>query len=189
MVGNEMGNEKIMHGVIERWIWLDPTKHPDLQRCEARRIQGGGLPAGQRGFAMVEFRGRVALPSPAAGPLRLHVSADTAYRLRLNGTDLAAGPAPAPGDWLPLPRLAAWYADAIEASVAPVLDFEATVRLGEARLCETSAGHGGFLLAGEVALQFVSLVLVEVRCFHGLGQLVVDVGIVDLQDVRAVLVE
>ena len=137
---------------LQRWIWLDPVKHPDLQRCEARRIQGGGLPVGQRGFAVVEFRGRVALPSPAAGPLHLRVSADTAYRLRLNGTDLAAGPAPAPGDWLPLPRLAVWYADALEAPAAPVLDFDATVRLGEARLCETSAGHGGFFLAGEVAL-------------------------------------
>ena len=135
------------------WIWLDPAKHPDLQRCEARRIRGGGLPAGQRGFAMVEFRGRVSLPSPAAGPLRLRVSADTSYRLRLNGTTLAAGPAPAPGDWLPLPRLACWYDDEIVVAQPPrgVATFTATVRLGEARLCETSAGRGGFLLAGEVA--------------------------------------
>ena len=30
------------------WIWLDPEKHSDLQRCEARRISDGALPDGQR---------------------------------------------------------------------------------------------------------------------------------------------
>ena len=136
-----------------RWIWLDPVRHPDLRRCEARRLADGAPPAGQRGFATVEFRGRVALPG-LAGPLRLHVSADTAYRLFLDGGTLAAGPAPAPGDWLPLPRLACWYADEIVVARPPrgLAEFTAVVRLGEARLCETSSGRGGFFLEGEAPL-------------------------------------
>ena len=133
------------------WIWLDPERHPGLQRCEARRLRNGALPSGQRGFAVVEFRGGVALPDDLAGPLRVRVSADTAYRLFLDGEPLAAGPAPAPGDWLPLPRLPVFYADEV---VVPrvrggVPVFSAVVRLGEARLCETSAGRGGFFLEGE----------------------------------------
>ena len=134
-----------------RWMWLDAGRHPELQRCEARRIAGGGNPDGQAGFAVVEFRGEVALPADLAGPLRLTVSADTSYRLFLDGVPLAAGPAPAPGDWLPLPRLACWYADEVVVAAPPdgVAVFSATVRLGEARLCETSAGRGGFFLAGE----------------------------------------
>ena len=88
------------------WIWLDPERRPDLQRCEARRLADGSRPEGQRGFAVVEFRGRVALPDGIEGPMRLRVSADTSYRLRLGG----------------------------------------------ARLCETSSGRGGFLLEGEAPL-------------------------------------
>ena len=137
-----------------RWIWLDPERHPDLRRCEARRIAGGALPEGQRGFAVVEFRGRIEMPAGVAGPLRLRASADTSYRLRLGGADLAAGPAPSPGDWLPLPRLACWYADEIVVAQPPQgrAEFSAVVRLGEARLCETSAGRGGFFLEGEAPL-------------------------------------
>ena len=139
--------------VTGRWLWLDAELHPELQRCEARRIAGGGKPDGQAGFAVVEFRGEVALPADLAGPLRLTVSADTSYRLSLDGVPLAAGPAPSPGDWLPLPRLACWYADEIVASAPPggTAVLSATVRLGEARLCETSAGRGGFLLEGEAS--------------------------------------
>ena len=138
-----------------RWVWIDEKWHPDLQRCEARRIAGGALPEGQRGFAVVEFRGRVKIPSGIAGAMRLRASADTSYRLRLNGADLASGPAPAPGDWLPLPRLACWYADEIVVAQPPQgpVEFTATVRLGEARLCETSSGRGGFFLEGEVPLE------------------------------------
>ena len=137
-----------------RWIWLDPERHPELQRCAARRLAGGELPAGQRGFAVVEFRGCVALPPDAVGPVRLRVSADTHYRLRLNGADFAAGPAPSPGDWLPLPQPACFYVDEIAVAQPPLdaMEFSATVRLGEARLCETSVGRGGFFLAGEVPM-------------------------------------
>ena len=136
------------------WIWLDPERRPDLQRCEARRLADGARPEGQRGFAVVEFRGRVALPDGIEGPMRLRVSADTSYRLRLGGADLAAGPAPAPGDWLALPRLACWYADEVVVARPPqgLAEFSAIVRLGEARLCETSSGRGGFLLEGEAPL-------------------------------------
>ncbi len=151
----------MIHGVIDmkqqrtggRWIWLDPTRHPDLQRCEARRLAGGSPPEGQRGFAVVEFRGRVA-PPRLAGPLRLRVGADTSYRLFLGGRPLASGPAPAPGDWLPLPRLACYYDDEIVVARPPQapIEFVAIIRLGEARLCETSAGRGGFFLAGEAPL-------------------------------------
>ena len=135
-------------------IWLDPERRPDLQRCEARRLADGARPEGQRGFAVVEFRGRTAMPEGLAGPMRLRVSADTSYRLRLGGADLAAGPAPAPGDWLALPRLACWYADEVVVARPPqgLAEFSAIVRLGEARLCETSSGRGGFLLEGEAPL-------------------------------------
>ena len=137
-----------------RWIWLDPERRPDLQRCEARRLADGAPPEGQRGFVVVEFRGEVSLPDGLAGPMRLRVSADTSYRLRLGGADLAAGPAPAPGDWLALPRLACWYADEVVVARPPqgLAEFSAIVRLGEARLCETSSGRGGFLLEGEAPL-------------------------------------
>ncbi|MBQ6103196.1 MAG: hypothetical protein IJL06_05935, partial [Kiritimatiellae bacterium] len=134
-----------------RWIWLDPERHPDLQRCEARRIANGASPEGRLGFAAVEFRGEVALPDDVGGPIRIRVSADTVYRLFLDGAPLASGPAPAPGDWLPLPSLACWHADEIVVARPPrgIAVFTAVVRLGEARLCETSAGRGGFFLEGE----------------------------------------
>lgn len=138
-------------GPRSRWIWLDPARHPDLQFCEARRIAGRPRPEGQRGHAVVQFRSRVELPA-GAGPVRLRVSADTVYRLRVNGAEVAAGPSPAAGDWAPLPRPAGFFADALEVPAAPVLDILATVRLGEARLRETSAGRGGFRLDGEAAL-------------------------------------
>ena len=101
------------------WIWLDPERRPGLRRCEARRLADGARPEGQRGFVVVEFRGRMAMPEGLAGPMRLRVSADTSYRLRLGGADLAAGPAPAPGDWLALPRLACWYADEVVVARPP----------------------------------------------------------------------
>jgi hypothetical protein len=91
------------------------------------------------------------LPDDLAGPMELRVSADTSYRLYLDGEPLAVGPAPAPGDWLPLPRLACYYTDRIVLPRPPygTASFTAIVRLGEARLCETSSGHGGFHLDGE----------------------------------------
>jgi hypothetical protein len=61
---------------------------------------GGGVASSMR------FRSRVAVDSPVAGPAWLHISADSRYRLHINGALVAAGPAKPSGR--------TWFADAVD---------------------------------------------------------------------------
>lgn len=129
------------------WIWLPAERFPDLQ--EADGIASPASP-GQRKFAVAEFTFDALLPAPCVS-IRILVSADTTYRLALNGRDLCSGPTPVGGDWLPLPRCQRYYADELVFdSLGPQpttrLAFLATVRLGCIRGTDSSLGHGGFAL-------------------------------------------
>ncbi|MGI5869256.1 MAG: hypothetical protein ACOX9C_07425 [Kiritimatiellia bacterium] len=126
------------------WIWLPPDRFPDLQETDGIASLAA---SGQHKFAVAEFALEVDLPVLCVA-VHILVSADTAYRLAINGRDICSGPAPVGGDWLPLPRCPRYYADelAFDPQSATRLAFLATVRLGQIRGTDSSLGHGGFAL-------------------------------------------
>lgn len=139
------------------WIWLSPVEFPDVQTAVGERHQlvppFEGKLAPKTPVRVAEFRREVRFPHPVSS-LRIFVSADTTYRLSVNGSPVSAGPAPAACDWLPSATPPPWHADETTWT-APndgVVVLHAVVMLGEVAPCDVTFGHGGFAMCAEATL-------------------------------------
>ncbi len=132
------------------WIWLSASSHPDRLRSRGTCFERNP-PPGQAGITVCEFAAEADFPAPPAR-VRVVASADAAFALSLNGRLLWTGPAPVGGDWLPLSRIPAYYAD--EASLDLTdgethFAFSALVRADPLRGTELSTTRDGFALDAE----------------------------------------
>ena len=135
------------------WIWLDDKIYPQIQRnqynilydCENKNAE--------------EFRYAVAdisktfLFDKAVKTLKIRVSADNTYILRINGKFIGIGPASSGGDFLCVGKTPKHYADIYELDFAEStdrLELAAKVSLQPEMLTNYSRGHGGFYLSGTV---------------------------------------
>ena len=147
------------------------------------RMPGGGVASSMR------FRSRITLDSPGAAAVWLHISADSRYRLHVNGAMVAAGPAKPSGR--------TWFADAVDIAAflvagenvigIDVLTYSAT-SLGNASVQRT--GRPGLLVRGTVGDSDLSLPaawkcrLVTGREFHQ-GRNTLFLGIQETVDAAA----
>ncbi|MBR4859639.1 MAG: hypothetical protein IKU08_10710 [Clostridia bacterium] len=134
------------------WIWLDDKLYPQIQRnrynilydCENKNTE--------------EFRYAVADISKTfrfdrtVEKIKIRVSADNTYILRINGKFIGIGPASSGGDFLCTGKTPKHYADIYELDFedVDVLDIGAKVSLQPEMLTNYSRGHGGFYLSGTV---------------------------------------
>ena len=131
-----------------KWIWLDPTTHPDMQRTFCTMLAPKEVRAGAP-YGVAEFCRTVALRE-APVRVRLRVSGDTVFRLWLNDRFVGEGPVCAGGDWLTFSALPWHFANRYTCTAAEKeLKFFAQVRLTPQVWAEYSAGRGGFYLSGE----------------------------------------
>ncbi|MBR6790405.1 MAG: hypothetical protein IKM31_06030 [Oscillospiraceae bacterium] len=128
----------------EKWIWLDPEKHPDTQHT---RLSGDLK--GDYTYAVAEFSRVYTFKKPVTR-LDLRFSGDTAFRLSLTGGTIATGPVPVGGDFLSntTPRSKHYASEMTLTPDSDRLEFFAEVKLGPSELFEYSRGQGGFMLAG-----------------------------------------
>ncbi len=124
-----------------KWIWLDPAKHPAVTYptifCDKTKYT----------FCVAEFQKEFVLEEeiPSA---KLTVSADTRYRLWVNGRLTGSGPVAPGGDYgnqKPMPH---WYASEYTVPLQKGKNrIFAQVQLGGLAMTEYSAGRGGFWLS------------------------------------------
>lgn len=103
----------------------------------------------------MRFRARISIDSPSATPARLHIAADSRYRLSVNGVFVAAGPAKPSGR--------TWFADTVDVThclVAgeniigiDVVSYSASA-LGNASVLRT--GRPGLLVRGTIGNEDLS---------------------------------
>jgi len=126
-----------------QWIWLAPEKHPALQEtC----LQGGNI--GPKNYAVVAFQHDFEA-GPEDTETWMRISADRKYRLFINGTLAARGPAEPGGDIDLEKPVNWWFFDSV--------DISSLVKPGLNRICvevclftniysDFSCGHGGLIL-------------------------------------------
>ena len=138
------------------WIWLNDKIYPQIQRnqynilydCENKNAE--------------DFRYAVAdisktfLFDKAVKTLKIRVSADNTYILRINGKFIGVGPASSGGDFLCVGKTPKHYADIYELDFAEStdrLELAAKVSLQPEMLTNYSRGHGGFYFSGTVSFK------------------------------------
>lgn len=124
------------------WIWLDEARYRQFQRAAYTAFCDG------QNFCVACFSRAFTAPEGCDG-VRLWVSADTRYRLYVDGSVKMCGPACVGGDWgrtRPLPQR---YMDGLTLPARPgALMLACEVQLGPTALCDMSSGRGGFYLEG-----------------------------------------
>lgn len=140
---------------LEQWIWLPTDQYPDRQTtthsCMSPEDQ-----AKDGHYTVVSCTKTYAFDKPIA-EVQLRTSADTFFRLYLNGERIVTGPASVGGDFLSNERvrpqhyatertLTSDYAGLADGKLA----FQAIVRMQSIQMFEFSQGHGGFFLTAHV---------------------------------------
>ena len=127
----------------EKWIWIPQEKYPDFQSCKYN-----GFNPGSDGYCVAEFKRCYTFDKKVISA-KLRFSADTAFRLWVNGKMIASGPPYSGGDFLGNDKARSDFY-ALETEICPdkaELDFFARVKLMPTKICEYSKGCGGFMLS------------------------------------------
>ncbi len=141
--------------LIEKWIWLPSEKFPENQSTRlfsepiALKLDDGS-------FAVARFEKSYHF-GKTISRFRVRTSADTFFRLYVNGKREVTGPAPAARDFFSNDRVKPQYY-ATEADILPTsdgfaegqLDLSAIVRMSPTTFYEYSYGHGGFFMTAIV---------------------------------------
>lgn len=133
---------------LAKWIWLDPDCFPDLQAARPSVF----CEAAGSSHAVALFRKVIRLDR---APVRATawVSADTKYRLYVNGTLAGRGPAEVGGDYGNQQSPGWWFYDVYD--LRPLFHAGENVVLAEVWLgpvaqADYSMGRGGFLFQAEI---------------------------------------
>lgn len=140
---------------LEKWIWLPEDAYPECQTSPLSCFsdQNG---AGESRYAVVRCEKRCDYPQAIAS-VQLRASADTFFRLHINGVHVMTGPASVGGDFLGNDLVRPQhYATVAELSpehpglAQGELHVSAIVRLTPTRMFEYSHGQGGFFLTAHI---------------------------------------
>ena len=131
---------------IEKWIWLPKKQYPQNQITNVWPFINDPERSGKYTVAKCERSYCFAKPISS---LSIRTSADTFFRLTLNGEAIVSGPASAGGDFLvnekarPQHYATKWEAPAsFEGLNEGRLDFSAIIRMSTVKMFEYSKGHG-----------------------------------------------
>lgn len=135
----------------EQWIWLDGNLYPENSTTVYSAFSAEDEKQKNGNYCVAEFKKDFVFQKTVKSA-KLCFSADTAFRLYLNGDFLATGPIPVGGDFLfnDIPR-PTHYKTSVQLKInTNRLSFFATVKLMPVKIYEYSQGHGGFMLTGEL---------------------------------------
>lgn len=135
----------------DTWIWLDDKLYPEnittvySAFCDEKEKEKNG------NYCVAEFKKEYSF-NKTVKCARLTFSADTAFRLYLNGEFVATGPAPVGGDFLfnDEARPSHYKMSVTLFPNSNKLDFFCAVKLMPVKIYEYSKGFGGFTLSGEL---------------------------------------
>lgn len=135
----------------DSWIWLDDKLYPENITTVYSAFSSEKEKEKNGNYCVAEFKREYNF-NKTVKCAKLTFSADTAFRLYLNGELLATGPAPVGGDFL--------FNDEARPSHYKMcidifpdtkkLDFFCAVKLMPVKIYEYSKGRGGFMLSGEL---------------------------------------
>lgn len=145
---------------LEKWIWLPKKLYPYNQKAfpsvmlDKEMQEKAQLEADD--YTVVRCQRMYSFHKPIAS-VELRSSADTFFRLSLNGEAIFSGPVAVGGDFLTnelaRPQHYAMKRTIVEDFVGlwdGVLNFSALVRMSPVRMYEYSQGHGGFFLTAHI---------------------------------------
>ncbi len=138
------------------WVWLDDNFYPQIQRnqynilydCENKNTE-------KYEYAVADIS-KMFRFDKTVKKLKIRISADNVYILRLNSEIKGIGPASSGGDFLCRGTAPKHYADIYEFDFADdvyELEIAAKVSLQPEMLTNYSRGHGGFYLSGTVTFE------------------------------------
>ena len=148
-----------MYNPHAKWIWLDPALYPQFQKTFCHASSGDKKDCS---FVIVDFKKTYPFAKKAVR-LTMDVCADTAFRLWINDRYIGSGPVSAGGDYDGRLRTPP-QGDGSGGAVMPytytnhydlTLDADsltvfAKVQLSPSVMTQTSWGHGGFFVSGQV---------------------------------------
>lgn len=130
-----------------KWIWLNETLHPDLQTSPYTDYCDRSL---YDGYCVAEIARAYRLMKTAVR-LKIDISADTVYRLWVNGKYVGAGPVYSGGDnGSMLPSKYRYYTSYSLDADPETLTIRSLVRKNPTCGAESSQGRGGFVLSCEI---------------------------------------
>ncbi len=134
---------------IEKWIWLSPEKYPENQTTAF--AAEGKQPDGH--YTVAEFKKDFDFASEVT-EAHLRFSADTSFRLMLNGETVATGPISVGGDFLfnEEPRSKHYSSEVTLHPHSRSLSFFALVTMMPVAINEYSRGRGGFMLEAKLTM-------------------------------------
>ena len=133
------------------WIWLDSTIYPDYQSCAFSSY----MPKEKQRFRVALFRKEISL-THSPEKVTAWVSADTRYRIYINGRLAGRGPAEPGGDWGDTNPTEHWFYDDYDLTPrfqkgSNVISVEVAMDTGIES--HYSMGRGGLLFETEARLE------------------------------------
>lgn len=135
----------------DNWIWLDEDIYPDNKTTVYSALLSEDEIKRNGNYCVAEFKKEYFFEKTVTRA-KLYFSADTAFRLTLNGKLLATGPIPVGGDFLfnDTPRPSHYKTEVDIPLNTNKLDFFSSVKLMPVKIYEYSKGRGGFMLSGKL---------------------------------------
>ena len=142
---------------LEQWIWLPEETYPNNQTTIFTTL-GNAITPEEAHYTVVRCEKRWNTGKPIR-EVEIRSSADTFFRLQLNGVQVLSGPVSVGGDFISNDRARPQhYASRVILRAHPgfsegTLDFSALVRMMPVKIFEFSQAHGGFFLTAHVRFE------------------------------------